>query len=955
MLLKHEVYAERQNRELELRVQNVRTYSHLKVDPLVHSNGSKYYTGSRDLLKTLPLHCPTEVELSGNESVTITLLDANHCPGAVMFLVEGDKGAVLHTGDFRAEPWFLESLTRNPFLQPYLYSERQGPINKTLEAIFLDTACVLSPAQVPTKAAATSGLVELMELFPQSANFFLNTWTWGYEDVLKAVAKAFQSKIHVDRYKHAIFQRLSDPYLRLITTQDASSTRFHACERFDRCRHVTVDNEPGVYTNTTSTLGKRVVYVNPVTMDVSGWMAYFTNTKAQLQRGETVNNLLVPLSRHSPLPELQQFVSLFRPKVVVPNTLEPRLQGLDWACIDKMFADCLHPSSKGPGTSHVESRGIAKLAEAAKDDGDVALKNLVGDGAEDVAKRWADGGKLLKKVEILRSYLGPEENAIVDRLLGIGSAPTSPEKESSPVAVVASAINKPKRKDSIPREAPPEPASDEDTDDDDYERGRTAHFLFADLAGVDEKENILGWPSSPTSQSVTSQDLLAGIHQDENMVVDKPVGSPPKRMEGSARKGVLGKDGSWRMNMPTPSATPTRDRPTAMLGPVSPLARKRPPSRHELPTRRRVHPVASTSATVIDVTAHSSGSLASPIQLSSSPIPEKALFHKEMMSTTSAVSPVAQRSAAVATPPTKTRNVNRSGFHSRLDSTTKPLSRLSSSFSLSMSAPTPATSNTVIQPRVSLKKERDEAPSASFGGGEGVKATTPATLKRPRSPGPSSLAQGDHGSPSAKKKKSTTPGVQRRDVARSEGPSVSASKETKEKQAETLSPALTAPGGLIETRPYGGREVTKEDRINGKLLYIESLEKYSAHMHPNDVPPDALKNHARLVKKYGHYRKGPGPFRRPGKLGDLSLLRSGDSVVAPGSSLSGVAVKKEDRPSAPLAAEATVLAFDEEEEGLDPRINWARSNELREGAERDVKLGRKVTLPSLSCTMSQSP
>ncbi|KAF5341200.1 hypothetical protein D9611_005904 [Ephemerocybe angulata] len=194
MLLKHEVYAERQNRELELRVQNVRTYSHLKVDPLVHSNGSKYYTGSRDLLKTLPLHCPTEVELSGNESVTITLLDANHCPGAVMFLVEGDKGAVLHTGDFRAEPWFLESLTRNPFLQPYLYSERQGPINKTLEAIFLDTACVLSPAQVPTKAAATSGLVELMELFPQSANFFLNTWTWGYEDVLKAVAKAFQSK-----------------------------------------------------------------------------------------------------------------------------------------------------------------------------------------------------------------------------------------------------------------------------------------------------------------------------------------------------------------------------------------------------------------------------------------------------------------------------------------------------------------------------------------------------------------------------------------------------------------------------------------------------------------------------------------------------------------------------------------------------------------------------------------
>jgi glyoxylase-like metal-dependent hydrolase (beta-lactamase superfamily II) len=50
MLLRHEVYVERENREMDLRAQNVRTYAHLKMDPLVHSDGSKYYTGSRDLL-----------------------------------------------------------------------------------------------------------------------------------------------------------------------------------------------------------------------------------------------------------------------------------------------------------------------------------------------------------------------------------------------------------------------------------------------------------------------------------------------------------------------------------------------------------------------------------------------------------------------------------------------------------------------------------------------------------------------------------------------------------------------------------------------------------------------------------------------------------------------------------------------------------------------------------------
>ena len=35
------------------------------------------------------------------------------------YLIEGSKGAILHTGDFRAEPWFLDGLTRHPSLQPY--------------------------------------------------------------------------------------------------------------------------------------------------------------------------------------------------------------------------------------------------------------------------------------------------------------------------------------------------------------------------------------------------------------------------------------------------------------------------------------------------------------------------------------------------------------------------------------------------------------------------------------------------------------------------------------------------------------------------------------------------------------------------------------------------------------------------------------------------------------------
>lgn len=50
MLLKHEVYAERELHALELRAEKVRTYAHLKIDPACPQNGVMYYQGSRDLL-----------------------------------------------------------------------------------------------------------------------------------------------------------------------------------------------------------------------------------------------------------------------------------------------------------------------------------------------------------------------------------------------------------------------------------------------------------------------------------------------------------------------------------------------------------------------------------------------------------------------------------------------------------------------------------------------------------------------------------------------------------------------------------------------------------------------------------------------------------------------------------------------------------------------------------------
>ena len=58
---------------------------------------------SKALLATLlPV---SDYEKQTDTLLTVTALDAGHCPGSVSFLFEGDCGRVFHTGDWRREDW----------------------------------------------------------------------------------------------------------------------------------------------------------------------------------------------------------------------------------------------------------------------------------------------------------------------------------------------------------------------------------------------------------------------------------------------------------------------------------------------------------------------------------------------------------------------------------------------------------------------------------------------------------------------------------------------------------------------------------------------------------------------------------------------------------------------------------------------------------------------------------
>ncbi len=56
----------------------------------------------QEFIRALDLNTPTTIE---GTNITVTLLDANHCPGSVMFVLqEPGRRPVVVTGDFKCAP-----------------------------------------------------------------------------------------------------------------------------------------------------------------------------------------------------------------------------------------------------------------------------------------------------------------------------------------------------------------------------------------------------------------------------------------------------------------------------------------------------------------------------------------------------------------------------------------------------------------------------------------------------------------------------------------------------------------------------------------------------------------------------------------------------------------------------------------------------------------------------------
>ncbi|KAE8448491.1 hypothetical protein EG329_009372 [Mollisiaceae sp. DMI_Dod_QoI] len=181
------IYCSAATKELLLRLER-------KIHRVMFATGATetrkpQYKKLRNLLKPIPLETPTKIELAPGNEIQVTLFDANHCTGAVMFLFEGNGKAVLYTGDIRSEPWWISNLTRNPFMIEYSTGL------KSLDCIYLDTSNT-EKIGFPSKAEGLKELLQKVLKYPKDTIFHFSAWTFGYEE------------IHVDLYKLRLYKAL---------------------------------------------------------------------------------------------------------------------------------------------------------------------------------------------------------------------------------------------------------------------------------------------------------------------------------------------------------------------------------------------------------------------------------------------------------------------------------------------------------------------------------------------------------------------------------------------------------------------------------------------------------------------------------------------------------------------------------------------------------------------------
>ena len=273
---------------------------------------------------------PTAIRLTANTTVTVTLIDAGHCPGSAMVLIDGPRGRVLHTGDFRREDFGTRAalprcVTRAP-----------------IDALYLDNTYAHPTCVFPDRGSATAEVIALCEA-NMDRPIVLGVDSLGKEDLACAVSEAVGCPVELadNRYLVSSYARFMHGTRAcekaLLITRSANEALDARARTNIRCvpkQHV----RPSTLRSLAA--GLRHEDAPPLAILPTGWSAVrdrsgtATGTGRVDDDGANAHGMDVPIdenaaagrivsvaySLHAPYNELEAFVRAVRPGCVMGNT-----------------------------------------------------------------------------------------------------------------------------------------------------------------------------------------------------------------------------------------------------------------------------------------------------------------------------------------------------------------------------------------------------------------------------------------------------------------------------------------------------------------------------------------------------------------------------------------------------------------------------------------------------------
>ena len=209
--------------------------------------------------------------------MTVTLVDANHCPGSVMFHFEGSFGQILYTGDFK----YSHDLYRNLTLAvPHL----------DINHLYFDNTN-WNRGNLPSREEAINRIFKIIENHP-GHKILIGLYHVGKEYLLESITNELDTPIFVSRKRYRVLEIMG--FKGQVVTENDSD--ICAVDRWaiKKELELSVKKHPSI--------------------------AIIPSAYVQKDESGSPNVFAVPLSDHSSHDELCDFINIIKPKCITGIT-----------------------------------------------------------------------------------------------------------------------------------------------------------------------------------------------------------------------------------------------------------------------------------------------------------------------------------------------------------------------------------------------------------------------------------------------------------------------------------------------------------------------------------------------------------------------------------------------------------------------------------------------------------